>query len=59
MMLFLADAGVKVIRRILLCKRSGGDAETGEQGAERFLSTQAEAFAGANAEEIAGLLRSK
>jgi hypothetical protein len=30
MMLFLADVSVKVNRKILLCKRSGGEAEDGE-----------------------------
>ncbi len=40
--------------------REGVDARSGvRKGEERFLSTQADAFAGANAEEKVGPLRSK
>jgi hypothetical protein len=55
MILFLADVRVKVNRKILLYKRSGGERDLGAEAKRDSSHPQADAFAGAKAEEKIGL----
>jgi hypothetical protein len=70
MMLFLADVRVKENRKILLCKRSGGERENrGSEdpplqgamrvGVEAFFVEEEEEDAGAEGEERAGKIETR